>query len=227
MARRVTVELRKDYIFLVSLVMMKSSYLLAACIIGLALFAALFMAVVGGAASILRIDAAVREFALARPLYWFWSTITQFGGPVILIILIAAAMFLLRKRRQDLVLFCGVTAVGFVLNIVFKAAAGRLRPDQVAGVGNSFPSGHTLMATVVYGSLLVILWRNPSWKWKKALWLLPVLIILVAWSRVMVGAHWLSDIAGGLCLGVGIVAGVLFLQGFIGQWAKKAKSARR
>jgi len=85
----------------------------------------------------------------------------------------------------------------------------RARPDFVAdGVASlgvaSYPSGHVLNVLSVYG-LLVYLWveRCDSWAERVIAWgLLLMLACVVGLARLRLGAHWPSDVAAGLVLGV-------------------------
>lgn len=65
-------------------------------------------------------------------------------------------------------------------------------PDPSDTKRRSFPSAHVLNATTI-GVVLALFFRTPAW-----LLLLP----LMAWSRVYVGAHWPTDVLASLCLGV-------------------------
>jgi membrane-associated phospholipid phosphatase len=85
----------------------------------------------------------------------------------------------------------------------------RARPDIInEGVAapsfHSFPSGHTAQAIAVYG-LFTYFWISASRHWGEkvlagALYLLILLII--AFSRLELGAHWPSDIVAAIPLGV-------------------------
>ncbi|OOZ38107.1 hypothetical protein BOW53_16540 [Solemya pervernicosa gill symbiont] len=71
----------------------------------------------------------------------------------------------------------------------------------------SFPSGHTTMSVVIYGFLAVLIARELTasrrlWAYLAA----GLLITPIALSRLYLGAHWLSDVAGGIALGLGWVA---------------------
>jgi len=76
------------------------------------------------------------------------------------------------------------------------------RPDSF-----SFPSGHTLYAVVLYGFLSVLIARPLSDRWRWLPYSLAGLLILaVATSRLYLGVHWLSDVAGSITLGLAWVA---------------------
>ncbi len=71
----------------------------------------------------------------------------------------------------------------------------------------SFPSGHTLRATVIYGFLAVVLagGMTPTWRWLPYVWA-GTFITLVGISQLYFGAHWLTDVLGSLTLGLAWVA---------------------
>jgi len=64
----------------------------------------------------------------------------------------------------------------------------------------SFPSGHVFSATVLYGFCIYLTFRfinNPVIKWTVSA-LLVLLILLIGFSRIYLGVHWLSDTSAGM-----------------------------
>jgi undecaprenyl-diphosphatase len=121
-----------------------------------------------------------------------------------LVIVADAALLATRKRFEALLL--GVSAAASTLVIYsIKAAVGRARPSlwQTDGYwGWSFPSGHTLQ-TATAASVLVICFARIRPKTVRLIAPLAVVwVLLVALSRLVLGAHWPSDVLAATCLGV-------------------------
>lgn len=106
---------------------------------------------------------------------------------------------------------CGV-AGGTALNVAMKLIFHRARPTysglSAALQSYSFPSGHTVAATVLYGALaLYLLSRLPAWRMRVLVVLAAVLMVsLVALSRLYLGVHYLSDVMAAAAEGVAWLA---------------------
>ena len=97
---------------------------------------------------------------------------------------------------------------GMELNVLLKYAFQRPRPsfdDPILSLtGYSFPSGHTMAATVLYGVLAVFLVTRTKHIAVRAIVILSagLLIAIVGFSRIYLGAHYLSDVLGALAEGL-------------------------
>ena len=137
--------------------------------------------------------------------------ITDLGGAVATIGVIAAvALFLALKRRWRTIGYW-LAAAAFAEGLVWvlKETIGRARPAAVyAGHEQfSFPSGHAALAIVVYGFLAFLLARGKGAAAKAAIAFAAAAAIgLVSFSRLYLGAHWLSDVAASLAFGLAWVA---------------------
>jgi membrane protein DedA with SNARE-associated domain len=139
--------------------------------------------------------------------------ITQFGGGIVVASVLGAAAVVayMRTRSPRWAAFFSATLVGaLALDDVVKFLVGRPRPtsSQLVEVsGSAFPSGHATAAAAMCAALAYTLtrrsgWRRAVWIWAAAL----VVASLVAVSRVYLGVHWLTDVGGGMVLGVFWVA---------------------
>ena len=101
-----------------------------------------------------------------------------------------------------------VTGLGaLALDPTIKLLVGRLRPVVPTPVatapGNSLPSGHALDSAVFYGvMLLVFLPIIPRRLRQLVIALVIMLVVMIGVSRVALGVHYPSDVAGGWLLGV-------------------------
>jgi len=128
----------------------------------------------------------------------------------------AAAVFGLyliwRRRFYWLAAFLFSVYGGMLLNKILKYAFQRPRPhfdDPLVSLSSySFPSGHTMTATVLYGVLAAYFFTNTQdWRRRVAIILVAgFLILLVAFSRVYLGAHYLSDVLGAMAEGMAWLA---------------------
>ena len=137
------------------------------------------------------------------------STATTIGGTAGLgaIVAVVVAILLLLKERASAI-FVVVTAVaGALLNLGLKMIFARARPDVASALAiarwYSFPSGHAMGSFITFGALAYIALRQP-WPWvakSAGLAIALTIVVLVGLSRVYLGVHWTSDIAGGWSAG--------------------------
>ena len=163
-----------------------------------------------------KIDTRVHDWAVAKrysSATSFFDVMSTIGGPVgVAVIAVVVVIVLLMLGRRHRVVYFAITAAGGgALDWELKRYFARARPAVaqmlMRASGYSFPSGHAMGSTVVFGALAYLVLRaNVRWRWKAAaLALATTLIIGVALSRVYLGVHWISDV------GAGITAGLLWV----------------
>jgi undecaprenyl-diphosphatase len=116
---------------------------------------------------------------------------------------IAIAGFLaLRRRWWHLAAFVAAIVLSEVLIGTLKGIYDRARPpgSLVVTSGTSFPSGHSVAATVTVVAAVIAL--VPPGR-ARVVWgaAAAAFSVLMALSRAYLGAHWLSDALAGVLLG--------------------------
>jgi undecaprenyl-diphosphatase len=133
---------------------------------------------------------------------------TQIGGALVIVPLgvVVAIVEWIRQRSIAVVTFLILVVGGqFLVANVIKSIVGRARPhfDQLTGFsGTSFPSGHAVATAACFAAFALVIGRRRSLLVRALLAGLAVgLATGIAWTRVMLGVHWLTDVLGGLALG--------------------------
>jgi undecaprenyl-diphosphatase len=151
----------------------------------------------------------------ARPIGPDWlpetaRDVTAIGGPLVLwLATFAVAGFLALDRRYAAMGFLLVATLGgWALSLVLKSAFERPRPELVPHLMrvyfSSFPSGHSMMSAVVFGTLGSLLSSMVTKRRLKFyfLGLAATLSVLVGASRVYLGVHYPTDVLAGWSAGL-------------------------
>ena len=147
-----------------------------------------------------------REAGLTRVL----QDLTNLGSTRVLIpliLVVGVGWWLARRTWRPLGLLAAAYAGAELAFNAVKELVHRPRPPAVILLkpvaGPSFPSGHATQAVAVYGMLAALAAATtPRWSGKVAAWAAAVVVTgVVAVSRLYLGAHWLTDVLGGLALG--------------------------
>lgn len=144
---------------------------------------------------------------------WFQDMLRDFmglGGIGVLILFIAGGLGILwlAGRRREAWWFLGGVIGAFIIASVMKRLIGRPRPELIPHetyvFTASFPSGNTLMATVVWLLLAFALADAAGKRAVRDYAVFGALVIafLVGVARVYMGVHWPSDVIEAWGIGI-------------------------
>jgi len=145
--------------------------------------------------------------------------ITRLGNTGTLVVLVSCVSlsFTVWRRYFEAVLFGGGAAVAALSMVTTKWLIGRPRPASPAVPvldGNpAFPSGHVAVGGIVYILLAYLLTRELRGRHSRALLVCfgVFVTLLLAWTRLYFGVHWMSDVLGGFALAGFWLAILIFL----------------
>ncbi len=178
-------------------------------IVTTACFAAMALAVLLAGAH--PADAAARDslLRLNSPVVTaLMRVITQFGHAWVLAPATALLLVVFPEARARWWVWIGMMLLAPIAESTFKALIGRPRPfDPSFG----FPSGHATAAAAFFGAVIYLAGslRPATRTWVRVL--AGAAIVLVAASRVMLRAHWPSDVIGGVALGLALASAAALL----------------
>jgi len=136
------------------------------------------------------------------------QSITFLGEPLpFLLISSGLGSYLWRYNRHREATGLGIATVGAIgLNFLLKELFGRARPALwdylVNAVHYSFPSGHAMVSTAVYGYIGYVLAKEfPQWR-RPILAATMALILSIGFSRLYLGVHWPTDVLAGYAAGL-------------------------
>jgi undecaprenyl-diphosphatase len=174
-----------------------------------ALFAALGAAVDAGAT--MRADDLIRAsvHGLASPaLTWAANAASFIGGTPVICGALAATVLRLwvTGERRPAIRLTAVMAAALAIDLATKYGFQRIRPEPFFGTepdSFSFPSGHALFAVAFFVTLLLVVpggfrtRRANVFAWSIVLFL----VTAIGLSRIYLGVHYPSDVAGGYLAG--------------------------
>ncbi len=136
--------------------------------------------------------------------------ITALGtGTVVAMIVLVSGMFLwLNHHKHSAILLVAATLGGIVLDNLLNIGFNRPRPHAfewgTTAMSSSFPSGHAMSSTIVYGTVAYLAGRLQRDARSRVLTFsfAAILILLISSSRLYLGVHYPSDVLAGIVVGL-------------------------
>lgn len=148
----------------------------------------------------------------------FFKAITNAGLIIVLLFVILTIVLWTQKKREWILPLWLSMLIAEAVTYALKFIIQRPRPEFILGVDTlvkvssfSFPSGH---ATIAFAALPLLYGLYPRLRY---LW--AVLALLIAFSRLYLGVHYLSDVVFGAM--IGYACGLMVIGAVNREWFKK------
>lgn len=156
--------------------------------------------------ALLAVDAPLSEWTRGNNMVAGLARSSALGAARVSLLLAGLVGALTWRRCPALaVVYPATVAAGLVVNALMKTVIDRPRPPVPAtGVAlASFPSGHVIQVTLALGLLppVIYLLSNKRWLFWLATVVLGAGVAGVSIARVQLGAHWPTDVVGGVLVG--------------------------
>lgn len=135
----------------------------------------------------------------------------------LLVLMLVGALVSRKRRYMWRVGFSIVTLLsGWVLSDLLKALFHRARGETWLvrhETSFAYPSGHAVLAVLFWGLWAYFLWKSelPLNVRRMGAAALVIFALAVGWSRLELGAHYLTDVIGGYLLGLAWLGFALFV----------------
>ena len=158
---------------------------------------------------LVRANQAVFHFLQSLRTEWFdhvMVVVTELGDAqvVIAVGLALVLWFALRRNWRGAAHAAGVVGLSIALTLLVDALPhiAQVNPLDLRRSAFAFPGGHSAANAALYGFLaMVVAWELPT-RWKLlAVSLVAILVAAIAFSRVYLGARWLSGVLAGIAFG--------------------------
>lgn len=129
-------------------------------------------------------------------------------------VVVGVGLLMLTNRSRAAAVWGGMVVAGLAFSTVTKELVDRTRPldGLVTESSASYPSGHVMVTAAATGLGLALvcgmLWPHRA---RLSIGLATGYIVVMAWSRTYLRAHWLTDVVGGALFGAAVV---LVIAGF-------------
>jgi membrane-associated phospholipid phosphatase len=174
---------------------------------GVLFVTASFFVALGACAALIGVlpaDTAVREAVLglaSPPVLRVMHAVNLAGAWQVLLPGTLAVLVVFERARERWWLWLALMVAATASPDVFKVLIGRPRPEAVS---LGFPSGHSTAAAAFFGMLTYLAGTLPSLPCRLVRAGSLIMIVLVGVARVMLRAHWPSDVLGGFTLGLAL-----------------------
>ncbi len=181
--------------------------MLAMCLIAIGWASFAFLAVVLARGGPLALDyqAQATMFALRNPLAdRMMAALASLGDPQVLFppLLLTTAWLLWRRRIAAALHWIAAVGFGLLFTTIIGLSVDMPKPPTAPG-GFGFPSISITLVTIVFGFFAVLIARELPGKQRVWPYLVAsATVALLGFARLYFGAHWLSDIIGGMLFGI-------------------------
>lgn len=158
-------------------------------------------------------DNAITEYVISfrtPALNTFFKIITDLGdfyAYLVGTIIVGIYLFVKFRNWKYPLQLVGIIILSALSNVMLKRFIDRARPSiehLVSAEGLSYPSGHSMSAMAFYGFLIYLSFHIKMPKWLRGLlcFFFVLLILLIGLSRIYLGVHFPTDVAGGFIAGM-------------------------
>lgn len=144
--------------------------------------------------------------------------ITELGDGIALAVVAIGVFYLFHLSRTNMIRLALLMSGTYLSMVLVKSFVGRMRPEALPWLdpfsGFAFPSGHAALTTALYGFIAVLAYRRSHTPLARVLSIvLPLFVILaIGGSRILLNAHYASDVIGGFFLGLTWLSLILMLR---------------